>query len=307
MLPEQDRLTTWPDVPGGVIPRQVESTGPHGLVVRGYPALVEVPGPRGTAPTVSLRVLADAGTQAGAHRLGLRRLVLTETALNTQRVTSRWTGRQALTLAASPYPSTEALVADVQLAAVSALVDEWTAAHGGHQVVDAAAYRELVTHVRAALEERVHQVIGQVVATLDAHRELEATIKGASSIALLNTLTDVRDQVAGLVHPGFVAATPPGQLVHLPRYLKAAQRRIERAQVNVHQDADLAWKVGELEDAYRAAADAGERLAPDPARADRLEQVRWMLEELRVSFFAQQLGTPIKVSDKRIRKALAEL
>ncbi|KAE8764949.1 ATP-dependent RNA helicase HrpA [Georgenia thermotolerans] len=307
MLPEQDDLTTWPEVPDGVIPRQVESTGAQGLVVRGYPALVEVPGPRGAAPTVSLRVLADASSQAGAHRLGLRRLVLTETALNTPRVTSRWTGKEALTLAASPYPATEALVADVQLAAVGALVDEWTAAHGGHQVVDADRYRELVAHVRAALEDRVYRVIGQVVTTLDAHRELEATIKSASSIALLNTLTDVRDQVARLVHPGFVSATPPGQLVHLPRYLKAAQRRIERAQVNVHQDADLAWKVGELEDAYDAAVEASDRLAPDPARRDRLEQVRWMLEELRVSFFAQQLGTPIKVSEKRIRKALAEL
>ncbi|MPV88905.1 DUF3418 domain-containing protein [Georgenia ruanii] len=307
MLPEQDRLTTWPEVPDGVIPRQVESAGPQGLVVRGYPALVQVAGPRGAAPTVSLRVLADASTQADAHRLGLRRLVLTEAALNTPRVTSRWTGKEALTLAASPYPSTEDLVADVQLAAVGALVDEWTAAHGGHQVVDAGRYRELVAHVRAALEDRVYRVIGQVVTALDAHRELEATIKAASSIALLNTLTDVRDQVARLVYPGFVSATPPGQLVHLPRYLRAAQRRIERAQVNVHQDADLAWKVGELEDAYEAAVEASDRLAPDPARRDGLEQVRWMLEELRVSFFAQQLGTPIKVSEKRIRKALAEL
>ncbi|MFH5821303.1 ATP-dependent RNA helicase HrpA [Georgenia sp. AZ-5] len=334
MLPEQEDLTTWPDVPGGAIPRQVESTGPQGLVVRGYPALVEVraggaaggPGAKGPgkgqggkgqggglaapgrgAPTVALRVLADAAEQARAHRLGLRRLVLIETALNTQRVTTRWTGKEALTLAASPYRNTDELVADVQLAAVGALVDEWTAAHGGRPVVDADAHGELVAHVRAHLEERVHRVIGQVVATLEAHRDLEATIKGATSMFLLNTLTEVRDQVARLVYPGFVSATPPGQLVHLPRYLRAAQRRIERAQVNVHQDADLAWKVGELEDAYDTAVEARSRLAPDPASEAGLDRVRWLIEELRVSFFAQQLGTPVKVSDKRIRKALAEL
>ncbi|TRW42872.1 ATP-dependent RNA helicase HrpA [Georgenia yuyongxinii] len=308
MLPEQHDLTTWPDVPGGNIPRQVESTGSQGLIVRGYPALVELSGAGGKGPTtVALRVLADAGDQAAAHRLGLRRLVLLETALNVQRVTSRWTGRQALTLAASPYPNTEALVADVQLAAVGALVDEWTAAHGGRQVVDAGAYAELVAHVRAALEERVHRVIGQVVAALDAHRDVEAAIKSATSMMLLNTLTEVRDQVARLVFPGFVSSTPPDRLVHLPRYLRAAQRRIERAEQNVHQDADLAWKVGELEEAYEAEVAAGERLAPDPARDARLTEVRWMLEELRVSFFAQQLGTPIKVSEKRIRKVLAEV
>ena len=323
LLPEQENLTTWPDVPGGVIPRQVESTGPHGLVVRGYPALVEVAaGGGGTtakaggkgggkgggsrnAPTVALRVLADATEQVRAHRLGLRRLVLVETALNVQRITTRWTGKEALTLAASPYPSTEALVADVQLAAVGTLVDGWTAAHGGRQVRDAAAYDELVAHVRAHLEEHVHQVIRHVVATLDAHRELEATIKGATSMFLLNTLTDVRDQVAKLVRPGFVSATPPERLVHLPRYLRAAQRRIERAQQNVHQDANLAWTVGELEDTYEAAVDASDRLAPDPARDATLEEVRWLIEELRVSLFAQQLGTPVKVSEKRIRKALA--
>ncbi|WP_448070504.1 ATP-dependent RNA helicase HrpA [Georgenia yuyongxinii] len=308
MLPEQHGLTTWPDVDGGLIPQQVESTGSQGLIVRGYPALVELPGAggKGTA-TVALRVLADAGAQAAAHRLGLRRLVLIETALNVQRITTRWTGREALTLAASPYPSTDALVADVQLASVGALVDEWTAAHGGRQVVDAAAYRDLVASVRSALEERVHRVIAQVVATLDAHREVEAAIKSATSMMLLNTLTEVRDQVARLVFPGFVSATPPEQLAHLPRYLRAAQRRIERAEQNVHQDADLAWKVGELEEAYEAQVAAGDRLAPDPARDARLAQVRWMLEELRVSFFAQQLGTPIKVSEKRIRKVLAEV
>ncbi|WP_127125415.1 DUF3418 domain-containing protein [Georgenia sp. SYP-B2076] len=319
LLPEQSDLTTWPDVPGGVIPRQVESTGAHGLIVRGYPALVEVPagaagaraqgkqaaGAAGT--TVALRVLADATEQARAHRLGVRRLVLTQAALNVQRVTTRWTGKQALTLAASPYPTTEALVADVQLAAAGALVDEWTAAHGGHQVVDAAAYRELVAHVRTELEERVHRTVGQVVATLDAQRDLQGVIKSATSMFLLNTLTEVRDQAARLVYPGFVSATPPGQLVHLPRYLRAAQRRVERAQLNVHQDADLAWRVGEIEDAYEAAVAASARLAPDPARDAALVEVRWLIEELRVSFFAQQLGTPVKVSEKRIRKALAEL
>jgi len=318
MLPEQENLTTWPDVLDGVIPRQVESVGAHGLVVRGYPALVEVPGARAggkggiksggspaIAPTVALRVLADAAAQVRAHRVGLRRLVLIETALNVQRVTTRWTGKEALTLAASPYPSTEALVADAQLAAVGALVDEWTASHGGRQVRDAAAYAGLLAHVRAHLEERVHQVIRLVVATLDANRELEAAIKGATSMFLLNTLTEVRDQVAKLVRPGFISATPPERLVHLPRYLRAAQRRIERAQQNVHQDASLAWTIGELEDAYETAVDASERLAPDPARDATLEEVRWLIEELRVSFFAQQLGTPVKVSEKRIRKALA--
>ncbi|MEE6272085.1 ATP-dependent RNA helicase HrpA [Georgenia sp. MJ206] len=304
-LAEQEGVTGWPELPGGTIPRQVETTSGQGFIVRAYPALVDVPA-RGKAPAgVALRLLADAREQAVAHRLGLRRLVLLETALSTQRVTTRWTGTQALTLAASPYPSTPALVEDVQLAAVGALVDVWTTDHGGDPVRDAEAYRAVVAFVRGELEERVFQVVGHVVAALEAHRHLEVAIKQATSMFLLNTLTDVRDQAARLVYPGFVSATPPDRLVHLPRYLRAAQRRVERAQDNVHQDADLAWRVGELEDELAAAVESAERSAPDPARTATLEEVRWMIEELRVSLFAQQLGTPVKVSDKRIRKLLA--
>lgn len=235
----------------------------------------------------------------------MRRLLLRELALATPRVTSRWTGREALVLAASPYRDTEALVADVQLAAVTALADEWVAANDGREPMDAERYGQLREAVRTGLEDRVYRVIGQVVATLDAQRELEATIKDATSMFLLNVLTEVRDQLARLVHPGFVSRTPPERLVHLPRYLRAAQRRIERAQDNVHQDANLAWRVGELEEEYEAAATAARHATADPERTAALEEVRWLIEELRVSFFAQQLGTPVKVSEKRIRKLLA--
>ncbi|MEE6286993.1 ATP-dependent RNA helicase HrpA [Georgenia sp. MJ173] len=299
---EQRGLTGWPDLPDGVIPRQIESVGPQGLLVRGYPALTtQVAGP--AAGRVDLVVLADAGEQVRGHRRGVRHLLLAETALATPRVTTRWTGREALSLAASPYRDTAALVRDVQLAAVTAIADEWVA-RGAGEPMDATAYGELRTAVRADLEERVYRIIGQLVATLDAYRGLEAAIRDATSMFLLNTLTDVRDQAARLVFPGFVSATPADRLVHLPRYLRAAQRRIERAQDNVHQDTNLAWQVGEVEDEYQAAVDAARHATAGPDRDATLTEVRWLIEELRVSLFAQQLGTPTKVSVKRLQKLL---
>ena len=302
-ITEEHGLTTWPAV--GTIPAQVESRGPQGLLVRGYPALVEVRAERGKPPRVDLLVLADSGEQTRAHRRGVRRLLLTETALATSRVTTRWTGREALTLAASPYRDTESLVTDVQLAAVTALADEWVAAHGGREPMDATRYAELRDAVRSGLEDRVYRTVGQVVAALEAQRELEATVKDATSMFLLNTLTDVKDQASRLVYDGFVSRTPADRLVHLPRYLRAAQRRVLRAKDNVHQDATLAWRIGELEEEYEAAASAARHATADAARQATLEEVRWLIEELRVSFFAQQLGTPVKVSEKRIRKLLA--
>ncbi|HLS49121.1 MAG TPA: ATP-dependent RNA helicase HrpA, partial [Actinomycetaceae bacterium] len=297
---ELEGLTTWPEVPEGVVPQRVESQGAAGLLVRGYPAVVDEAGPDG-GRRVSLRVLGDAARQVHDHRRGLRRLLAGELALAVQRVTTRWTGQQALVLASSPYPNTEALVDDAQLAAAGGLVAAWEADHGlPWQEADWSA---LVAWARPQFEDAVHTVLRRAADTLAGQRDVEAAIKESTSMFLLDTLTDVREQVGELVYPGFVADTPPEQLEHLPRYLRAAVRRIERARDNVHQDAHHAWQITELREAYEQAQAAAEA-RHDLARLAELEGVRWLLEELRVSLFAQQLGTPVRVSAKRIRRLL---
>jgi len=308
LVAEQTGLTTWPDVAGGAIPEAVSTDLGGGVVVRGYPALVEEPDAKGR-PTVALRVLADANAQAREHARGVRRLLLGETVLQQGRVTSRWSGTQALTLAASPYRTTEALVADLQLAAVIALTSGGSGAYGPQPdaaaVRDAEAYGTARAFVRRHLEDQVHQVVGHVVAALAAARTLDGEIRASNSLALLNTLTDVRDQVAGIVHDGFVSATPPARLPHLTRYLRAASYRLEKAQSNPNRDAELAWRVHDVEEALAAARASYAAGPADPARARELADARWLLEELRVSLFAQQLGTDGPVSEKRIRKVLA--
>src|SRR5690606_8203145 len=112
VVAEETELLTWPGgLAGGGLPRVVSTDVGGGVVVRGYPALVEERDRKG-APSVALRVLADAAAQDAAHERGVRRLLLTETGLATARVTSRWSSKQSLTLAAAPYRNTEALVAD---------------------------------------------------------------------------------------------------------------------------------------------------------------------------------------------------
>ncbi|GAA4838775.1 hypothetical protein GCM10023221_15340 [Luteimicrobium xylanilyticum] len=294
-------VSGWPSdlggVDGGVLPPVVETRVGAGTVVRGYPALVEEQDAKG-GPVVALRVLGDASSQAVEHARGVRRLLLQEVGLAGARITSRWTGTQALTLAASPYRSTDALVADVQLAAVNALVPD------AATVRDATAYAKVRDRLRDELEDEVFRVVGHVVAALTATRNLDGEIRDATSMALLNTLTDLRDQVAGLVHDRFVSETPPRRLPHLVRYVRAASYRLEKAQGNPHRDAELAWRVHDVQQAYERALGAYAAGRPDPARADELAEVRWLIEELRVSLFAQQLGTDGPVSEKRIRKIL---
>ncbi|ROS73366.1 ATP-dependent RNA helicase HrpA [Cellulomonas sp. PhB143] len=306
VVAEQVGLRTWPEgLPGGALPDEVSTDLGGGTVVRGFPALVEEPDAKGR-PGVALRVLADARTRGAQHVRGVRRLLVTECALSDGRITSRWSGTQSLTLAASPYRTTADLVADLQLAAVAALT---SGAPGSvadaATITDADAYRAARDGVRRGIEDEVHTVVGHVVAALTASRTLEGEIRSANSLALLNALTDVRDQVAALVDVGFVAETPPERLRHLTRYLRAASYRVERAAANPNRDAELAWRVHDVEDAYAKARAAYAAGPPDAARAAELADVRWQIEELRVSLFAQQLGTDGPVSEKRIRKVLA--
>ncbi|CAL8968748.1 hypothetical protein CELL_00336 [Cellulomonas sp. T2.31MG-18] len=315
---ERSGLRTWPDLPdragepAGTLPDQVSTTAVGGVVVRAYPSLVELAATGGTAPSVGVRLLADAGAVPDEYRRGLRRLLLLDIGLATARVSSRWTGAQALALAASPYPDTAALVTDVQLAAIDRLITRHLAATAAGAapeaaVRDAAAYTALRTAVRDRLEDEVHRLVADLVAVLTAWREVQATVRASSSLALLGTARDVRDQTDALVHDGFVTEVGADRLPQLTRYLRAAAYRLTKAAENPQRDESLAAQVREVEGLYRDTVARTAGRAPDAARTAALDEVHWLLEELRVSLFAQQLGTPVPVSTTRIRKALSAI
>ncbi len=297
-IAEIDSLKTWPEGDAyATLPNVVEGRGPGGLEVRGYPALL-VENRETQQPTVALRILADSAKQAVEHREGVWRLVLANAALQPGRITSRWSGTQALTLAASPYRNTDALVADVQFAAVKALLPEAGA------IRSAEAYAEAVRVVKARIEDEVYRIVGDVVAGLAAYRDLDVTISNSKSLALLATLNDARAVAASLIYPGFISATPAEQLRHLARYLRAQVHRIEKAANNVHRDNELTWKVGNVTEQFERALtkrNSGGLVGLDNPE---LAQVKWMIEELRVSLYAEQLGTNGSVSEKRILKAI---
>ena len=324
---EQSHLTTWPtDLPDGRIPAVI-ATASGGLTVHAYPALVvdsSAPGPRfarigasdeqirakrgagggdhrGARP-VHLRVLATSAEQALQHGPAVRELLLSELALATPRITTRWATAESLTLAASPYPSTDALVADLQRAAIDVAAAERGTDLG--TVRDADTYAGLRTALRDALEDRTYAVARDTAAVLTAARELDADMRGITSLALLSTVHDIRGQLAGLVHDGFVADAGAARLPHLVRYLRGARFRLAKAAESPTRDESLAWHVAEVAKAYDDAVAAARAAAPDSARDARLATARWMLEEFRVSLFAQQLGTAHPVSAKRIRSVL---
>ena len=284
------------------LPRSITQTS-GSMTLRAFPALV----PQGSAaaPAAGVRVMASAAEADREHRAGLARLLLARVALATNRVTTRWTGREALMLAASPYADTAALVADAQLASALALVDELS---NPADVRDPEAFETLVAAARDAHEDRVYQILSHVVRALEASAEADAAVRSHPQASLKETTRDVARHGTTLLYEGFVSATPASALPHLGRYLRAGAVRIERAASSpgaLARDLEDMDRIHQAEAEIAATREALER-RPYDARLDAaLTQARWMAEELRVSMFAQTLGTPNKVSMKRLLGVLA--
>lgn len=284
------------------LPRSITQTS-GSMTLRAFPALV----PQGSAaaPAAGVRVMASAAEADREHRAGLARLLLARIALATNRVTTRWTGREALMLAASPYTDTAALVADAQLASALALVDELSTPA---DVRDPEAFETLVAAARDAHEDRVYQILSHVVRALEASAEADAAVRSHPQASLEETTRDVAAHGKTLLYEGFVSATPASALPHLARYLRAGAVRIERAASSpgaLARDLEDMDRIHQAEAEIAATREALERRPYDARRDAALTQARWMAEELRVSMFAQTLGTPNKVSMKRLLGVLA--
>ena len=304
-LKEQTNLVDWPEVPQGIIPQQVESAGRAGLLVRGYPTLVAQPTSK--AFKADLKILADVNSQLAQHAEGVLALALARTPLETARVTSRWNAKRSLFMVSAPYKSTDTLVSDLCLAAGRLLAQQWSreTGHNLAQLRDRKDFELFVSWLRDRLEDQVEIIAAQVEAALEAKGQLDKAVGRNTSLALLDTLQEIREQAAALIAPRFIADADPAQLAHYARYLKSLAYRLEKAAASPSQDAALAYQVREIEGQVSDAVEHAKGLPANPARAAVLRQAQNMVWELRVSLFAQQLGTAHKVSAKRISRLLA--
>ena len=304
-LKEQTNLVDWPEVPQGVIPQQIESAGRAGLLVRGYPTLVAQPTSK--AFKADLKILADVNSQLAQHAEGVLALALARTPLETARVTSRWNAKRSLFMVSAPYKSTDTLVADLCLAAGRLLAQQWgrETGHDLAELRDRKDFELFASWLRDRLEDQVEIIAAQVEAALEAKGQLDKAVGRNTSLALLDTLQEIREQAAALIAPRFIADADPAQLAHYGRYLKSLAYRLEKAAASPSQDAALAYQVREIEGQVSDAVEHAKGLPANPARAAVLRQAQNMVWELRVSLFAQQLGTAHKVSAKRISRLLA--
>jgi ATP-dependent helicase HrpA len=273
----------------GTVPRAVAQIR-GGYEVTVHPALTD------EGDSVAIRAYETEAEQAAAMRAGTRRLLLLTLPPAARFLQGRLDNRAKLELSrANPYRSIAELLDDCAGAAVDRLVDE-----AGGPAWDAAGFAALRETVRDGLVDAVAGVVSQVRAVLASAYDVRQRVDGIRDPALEPALADIRRQLAGLVHPGFVTETGERRLHHLPRYLRAIAYRLDRLPGTAARDRQLMAQVTEIEREYR------ELRASLPA-SDALTEIRWMIEELRVALFAQSLGTAYPVSDKRIYRAMDQL
>ncbi|MDT0203786.1 ATP-dependent RNA helicase HrpA [Nocardioides sp. AE5] len=265
-----------------------------GHEVRGFPALVD------EGESVGLQVSGSADEADARHRLGVRRLLLLaldERDAVVREILGSLGNTEKLALAGSPYPSVAELLEDCLLAVLTDAVD------AREPVRDMDAWQALVARARADLADRVRTVLVDVIRVLAAWRRADKVLSGRTEMTTLAALADMRAQLDRLVRRGFIAEAGARQLREIPRYLAAIEARRDRLEAQLMKDRQLMDQIGDLQDAWLHRIEALPEGRPPGAH---LRQVRWMLEEYRVSLWAQQLGTAQSVSDARIRKALTQ-
>ncbi|WP_420178424.1 ATP-dependent RNA helicase HrpA [Paenarthrobacter sp. TA1.8] len=281
---EREGITAWDF---GAVERQVTRTV-KGHAVTGFPAVVD------EGKSVALRVFQTRPEQEAAMRGGVIRLLALRIPPPDRYVLEHLSNTEKLTFSQNPHGSVSALIADCALAAIDKLVPQdlpW----------DKEAFDALYEVVRAELIDTVFTVTAVVERILASTRRIQKQLKSNTSLPLISALNDMKSQLEQLVFPGFVAQTGYAQLSQLPRYLQAIEKRLEKLPGNVQRDSLNMAIVQALEDDYDDAVSA---LLPGRRAGTELTRVRWMIEELRVSLFAVELGTAYSVSEKRIRTVL---
>ena len=248
-------------------------------------------------------LLHKAGATSESRAVMLWRGALDALRMPSERISSRWLGAEALMLASAPYPSTKALVEDLQLATVKRLLPNIDTLPDDDALADA------VMGVTEVYEDTVYALAHDVIAILRAYANVDKATSGKADLPMLSVLQSVREHIATLVFPGFIGATPPAALPRIPKYLEADLIRLTKAKNDKNRDVRWAW---EADEARQLVDKAVQRARTEPAgpRHETLtkqaDDARWMLEEFYVSLWAQELGTAKPVSLQRIKKTLGK-
>ncbi|WPL18825.1 ATP-dependent RNA helicase HrpB [Thiorhodovibrio winogradskyi] len=294
---EREGLTRWDF---GDVPEQVELDR-GGIRLRGYPALVD------EGKTVALRVLDSETSADQAMRAGLRRLIMLRLAADMRALRRQLPGldRMRLQYAKAPVAATAQRGGPPDLAdELIALILDLSFLEDQPRPRSQSAFEQCLARGKPRLFPTANEVQALAAEILGSYQNLRKQLAGVTQINWLESVRDMQGQLDGLVFRGFLQQVPFSQLKHYPRYLKAMGQRAEKLFHAAGRDRALLVDLRPLLDQYQERQKAAKNAGREDAR---LAEIRWMLEELRVSFFAQSLGTAYPVSIKRFKARWREL
>jgi ATP-dependent helicase HrpA len=288
--PQQQPITDWDF--GELAPQRIERDG-HTLL--GYPALVD------QGEYCTLEVFDDPQVARTRHREGLRRLFRLQLRQQIQHLERSLGSLQTVRLQASVVPALAAAMPsleDLRDQVVAAAIDRTCLQEPWP--TDRAGFLARKDEARAKLSLIAQQVASSAAAIVQEAAPLPKKLAANRSFAA--ACADVEQQLARLFPKRFLVETPAAQLTHYPRYLKAVASRLDKLKADPARDKALMAELGPLQTVH-ARAVAARKGVDDP----RLAEFRWLLEELRVSLFAQELKTPMPVSVKRLHKVWSSI
>jgi ATP-dependent helicase HrpA len=280
-LDERSGLRSWTI---GDLPRRVD-TRHAGLVVTAYPALVD------EGEAVALRVLPSEAEQAAAMWAGTRRLLLLQLGSPLRTLDKGLTNAAKLAIAASGH----ATAAEVYVESATAALDQLLLDAGG-PVWTEADFVALTATVRARFARAAVDVAAQVAEALATATRVEARLGTMLAASLDETVLDVEAHLRRLLHRGWITTAGADRIADVTRYLAALEHRVDKAAAQPERDRARIEGLRALERDYR-----------EVAARDVDGRVRWMLEELRVSTFAQKVGVKGGASEQKVHAELARL
>lgn len=285
---EQKGLHTWSF---GELP-QVYQQKRGGFQVKAFPAIVD------EKDSVSISLFETEQEQHRAMQAGQRRLILLNVPSPIKYLHSNLPNKSKLGLYFNPYGRVLDLIDDCIACGVDKLIEQQ-----GGLVWQSEAFEALKERVRAELGDTVVDIAQQVEAILTTAFQINKKLKGKIDFTMAFALSDIKAQIEGLIFKGFATECGYKRLPDIQRYLNAIERRLEKLPIDPNKDRLHMLKIETVQKEYQQLLNKIPKSVTIP---DNVKEIRWMLEELRVSYYAQQLGTPYPVSDKRVKNAIEQ-
>ncbi len=292
---EQTGLTQWSF---GALPKAFSSKR-AGFEVKAFPALVA----EEKQGSVAIKLFDQPHLAEFAQRKGLRTLIKVNMPSPVKYLHEKLPNKAKLGLYFNPFGQVKALIEDCIDAGVDALIDSFIE-DGANAIRDEQAFLKALDHVRANINEQVLDIAKKVESGLTTAHEIKKKMKGNVPLTMINAIGDIKQQLDTLVFPGFVSELGVGRLGDWQRYIQGIAKRMEKLPIDPNKDRLHQLNLEKVQQAYQSYLNKIPKGQPVPVA---LQEVRWMLEELRISFFAQQLGTSMPISAKRILNHLEQL